>query len=53
MSGPLLEEFGLGGKDSMMLAMEFPIMLERMHRRTLNMREKPHQRKSRKPQVEI
>ena len=36
--GPFMEEFGLGGKESYMFAMEFPRMLEHMLRRTLDLR---------------
>lgn len=35
MHGPLMEEFGFGGKESHMFLMEFPRMLEHMLRRTL------------------
>ena len=45
MHGPWMEEFGFGGKDSHMFAMEFPWMLEHTLRRTLDMkhpRRKPH-----------
>jgi hypothetical protein len=38
--GPMMEEFGFGGKESRMIAMEFPRMLEFMLRRTLDMRRK-------------
>jgi hypothetical protein len=46
--GPFMEEFGFGGKESHMFAMEFPRMLERMLARTLEIkldsgsRRKPH-----------
>lgn len=35
MRGPLMEEFGFGGKETHMFFMEFPRMLEHMLRRTL------------------
>jgi len=38
MRGPFMEEFGLGDKDSHMLAIEFPRMLERMLRRNLEIK---------------
>ncbi len=38
MHGPFMEEFGFGGKESQMFAMEFPRMLERILIRTLDMR---------------
>lgn len=54
MRGPLMEEFGFGGKESHMLAMEFPRMLEHILMRTLETR-KAHsspRTKSKKPQQE-
>ena len=33
--GPFMEEFGMGSKETHMFCMEFPRMLERMLRRTL------------------
>ena len=41
MRGPLMEEFGFGGKESHRFFMEFPRMLEHMLRRTLS-EKKPH-----------
>jgi hypothetical protein len=38
MRGPFMEEFGFGSKDSRMLAMEFPRMLEHVLMSTLEMR---------------
>jgi hypothetical protein len=35
MRGPFMEEFGFGGKETHMVFMEFPRMLEHMLRRTL------------------
>ncbi len=49
MHGPFMEEFGFGGKESHMFAMEFPRMLEHLLRRTLETR-KAHRRKPHKPQ---
>lgn len=52
--GPFMEEFGYSSKDSHMLLMEFPRMLERILMRTLEMR-KAHssaRRKSQKSQRE-
>ncbi len=37
MHSPFMEEFGFGGKESHMFAVEFPRMLEHMLRRTLDM----------------
>jgi hypothetical protein len=52
MRGPLIEEFGFGGKESHMLAMEFPRMLEHMLRRSLEVRKahSPERTRSRKSQ---
>ena len=49
MHGPLMHEMGFGDKESHMLAMEFPRMLEHMLRRSLEMR-KVHRRKPSKTQ---
>jgi len=52
---PLMEEFGFGGKESRMIAMEFPRLLERTLMRTLDVRTKalqPAHRKVPKFQVE-
>jgi hypothetical protein len=48
MRGPFMEEFGFGGKESHMFAMEFPRLLEHMLRRTLEMK-KVHHPARRKP----
>ena len=40
MHGPFMEELGFGGKDSHMMAMEFPRMLDRMLRHSLEIRRK-------------
>ena len=47
MRGPFMEEFGFGGKEFHMFAMEFPRMLEHVLMRTLEMRKKhpPSRRK--------
>ena len=37
MHGPMMEEFGFGGKEMHMFAMEFPRMLERTLRRSFDM----------------
>ncbi|HEY3380931.1 MAG TPA: hypothetical protein VGK32_04140 [Vicinamibacterales bacterium] len=50
MRGPFMEEFGFGGKESHMFAMEFPQMLEHMLRRTLEMKKEHPRRKPHKPQ---
>jgi hypothetical protein len=52
--GPFMEEFGPGSKESHMMAMEFPRMLEHMLMRTLEMRKthQPARRKSSKAQQE-
>ncbi|MFY9607857.1 MAG: toll/interleukin-1 receptor domain-containing protein [Blastocatellia bacterium] len=52
MRGPLMEEFGFGGKESHMFAMEFPRMLEHTLRRTLDMKKEhsPARRKALKAQ---
>jgi hypothetical protein len=52
MHGPFIEEFSFGGKESHMIAMEFPRMLERALRRTLDLkkehsRPKPHKSRTR------
>jgi len=47
MWGPFMEEFGFGGKESHMFAMEFPRMLEHTLMRTLEIK-KAHNRQ--KPQ---
>ena len=54
MRGPFMEEFGFGGKESHMFAMEFPRMLEHTLRRTLDMKkaDPPSRRKLLKPQQE-
>ncbi len=44
MRGPFMEEFGFGGKETHMFAMEFPRMLHHMLSRTLEAR-KPHVRR--------
>jgi hypothetical protein len=49
MRGPFMEEFGFGGKESHILAMEFPRMLEHTLRRTLELKTQPR-RKSPKGQ---
>lgn len=54
MRGPFMEEFGFGSKESHVLAMEFPRMLEHILMRTLDAR-KSHsstRTKSKKPQQE-
>ena len=43
MRGPFIEEFGFGGKESHMIAIEFPRMLEHTLRRTLDLK-KEHRR---------
>ncbi len=55
MRGPFMEEMGFGGKESHMLAMEFPRMLEHMLRRTLEMKksESSVRRKIQKPQHDL
>lgn len=50
MRGPFMEEFGFGGKESHMFAMEFPGMLEHTLMRTLEIK-KAHSR--RKPQKSL
>jgi hypothetical protein len=52
--GPFMEEFVSGSKESHMMAMEFPRMLEHMLARTLEMRKRhqPSRRKSSKMQQE-
>jgi hypothetical protein len=50
MHGPWMEEFGFGGKESHMFAMEFPRMLEHTLRRTLDMKKEHPRRKPHKPQ---
>lgn len=54
MRGPLMEDFGFGGKESHIFAMEFPRMLEHTLRRTLDMKkvDAPSRRKLLKPQQE-
>jgi hypothetical protein len=51
MRGPFMEEFGFGGKESHMIAMEFPRMLEHTLRRTLDMKKEHPRRKPDKPQA--
>jgi hypothetical protein len=51
MRGPFMEEFGFGGKESHMFAMEFPRMLEHTLRRTLDMRNEHPRRKPQRPQA--
>ena len=51
MRGPFMEEFGFGGKESHMIAMEFPRMLEHTLRRTLNLKKEHPRRKPDKLQV--
>jgi hypothetical protein len=46
MRGPFMEEFGLGDKESHILLMEFPRMLEHMLRRTLEEKKPPPRRRS-------
>ncbi len=50
MHGPFMDDFGFGGKESHMFAMEFPRMLEHMLMRTLETRKKHTRRKTQKPQ---
>jgi len=50
MHGPFMEEFGFGGRDSHMFAMELPRMLERMLRRTPETKKKYSRRKRQTPQ---
>lgn len=50
MHGPFMEEFGFGGKESHMFAMEFPRMLEHTLRRTLDMKKEHPRRKPQKAQ---
>lgn len=52
MHGPFIEEFGFGGKESHMFAMEFPMMLEHMLKRSLEIKKKHSRRKTQKPQQE-
>jgi hypothetical protein len=49
MRGPFMEEFGFGSKESHIMAMEFPRMLERVPMHTLDMR-KAHPSARRKSQ---
>lgn len=49
MHHPIMEEFGFGGKDTRMFALEFPRMLEHTLRRTLEMRRKAHHPARQKP----
>ena len=51
MRGPLMEEFGFGGRESHMLAMEFPRILEHTLRRNLQTKAKSR-RKTAKPRVQ-
>jgi hypothetical protein len=51
MHGPFMEDFGFGGKESHMIAMEFPRMLERTLRKTLEMKKEHPRRKQDKPHV--
>jgi hypothetical protein len=51
MRGPFMEEFGFGGKDSHMIAMEFPRMLEHTLRRILDRKKEHPRRKPDKPQA--
>jgi len=51
MHGPFMEEFGFGGKESHMFAMEFPRMLEHTLRRTLDIKREHPRRKPQKRQV--
>lgn len=55
MRGPFMEEFGFGGKESHMLAMEFPRMLEHTLTRTLELRKvnRPTRRKKKGIQQEL
>jgi len=48
--GPLMEEFGFGGRESHMLAVEFPRMLEHFLMRTLEVKKPPAQPKAQKRQ---
>ncbi len=52
MRGPFMEEFGFGGKESHMFAMEFPRMLEHLLRRTLEVKKTHPRKRSPKPQPE-
>ena len=49
--GPFMEEFGFAGKESQMIAMEFPRMLEHTLRRTLEMTKQQPRGKPPKPQA--
>ncbi len=49
MHGPFMEEFGLGGKESHMMLMEFPRMLERTLRQTLELKAQPSRKRVQKP----
>jgi hypothetical protein len=51
--GPFMDEFGFGNKDSHMIAMEFPRMLERVLVKAMDGRErsKPRRLQSKKPDV--
>lgn len=49
MRGPFMEEFGFGGEDSRMIAMEFHRMLEHALRRALEMRREAHHPARQKP----
>jgi hypothetical protein len=51
MRGPLMEEFGFGGRESHMLAMEFPRIMEHALRRDLQTKAKSR-RKTAKPRVQ-
>ena len=55
MRGPFMEEFGFGGKESRMLAMESPRMLEHTLTRTLELRKvnRPTRRKKKGIQQEL
>ncbi len=46
MRGPFMEEFGFGGKEMHMYAMEFPRMLHHMLSRTLKERKPPRTRRA-------
>ena len=55
MRGPFMEEFGFGGTESRMLAMELPRMLEHTLTRTLELRKvnRPTRRKKKGIQEEL
>jgi hypothetical protein len=50
MRGPFMEEFGLGGKESHIVLMEFPRMLDHMLRRRLEQKKAPKGRRPPRPQ---